>query len=198
MKKNAIIAIIIFALAGLGFYFIGKTGDIRGVEDRSKTENNQVGGLQAEDRQTENDQAEANQAENGQIESGQIADFGAGQKIVIYKSQSCGCCVNYVKELEGWGFDVKIEMTEDMDAVKEKYGVPIEKQSCHTVVFNGYFIEGHVPMEAVEKLLKEKPEIDGIGLPRMPAGAPGMPGEKIAPYEVYQSVDGALSEFLTI
>ncbi len=41
-----------------------------------------------------------------------------------------------------------------------------------------YFIEGHVPIEAIEKLLTEKPEIDGIALPQMPSGSPGMSGFK--------------------
>jgi hypothetical protein len=30
-----------------------------------------------------------------------------------------------------------------------------------------YFIEGHIPIEAINKLLTEKPEIDGIALPEM-------------------------------
>ena len=51
-------------------------------------------------------------------------------------------------------------------------------QSCHTTIMGKYFIEGHVPLQAVNKLLKEQPDIDGIALPGMPIGTPGMPGEK--------------------
>ena len=48
------------------------------------------------------------------------------------------------------------------------------------------------------KLLKEQPDIDGIALPGMPIGTPGMPGEKEEPYIIYQLVDGKSSVFMTI
>ncbi len=128
----------------------------------------------------------------------EIGGFGAGQKAVVYKSPACGCCEGYAEELEKRGFEVEVVTVEDMDAVKGKYGIAPDKQSCHTIAMGKYFIEGHVPMEAVEKLLKEKPDIDGIGLPRMPSGTPGMAGPKRAPYEVYMLKDGAFGKFLTI
>ena len=61
-----------------------------------------------------------------------------------------------------------------------------------------YFIEGHVPFEAVNKLLKEQPDIDGIALPGMPIGTPGMPGDKDEPFVIYQLKDGKSSVFMTI
>jgi hypothetical protein len=48
-----------------------------------------------------------------------------------------------------------------------------------------YFIEGHNPIEAINKLLTEKPEIDGITLPEMPSGSPGMPGFKIEKWKIH-------------
>ena len=53
-------------------------------------------------------------------------------------------------------------------------------------------------MEAIEKLLQEKPEIDGIGLPGMPSGVPGMPGPKRAPFDVYQAKDGQFTSFIVL
>ena len=132
------------------------------------------------------------------IKNTQSSKFGTGQKVTLYKSPTCGCCVGYAKELENQGFEVEIVATEDMDTIKDKYSILQNKQSCHTIAFGDYFIEGHVPMEAVKKLLTEKPNISGIGLPRMPSGTPGMPGPKRAPYEVYQLNDGIFSQFLTI
>lgn len=35
-----------------------------------------------------------------------------------------------------------------------------------------------------ERFLSERPEVDGIALPGMPTGTPGMSGPKTAPYEV--------------
>jgi hypothetical protein len=124
--------------------------------------------------------------------------FGVGQKAIVYKSPTCGCCTGYADELKKQGFEVEVVPTDDMSSVKNSYGIPSDKQSCHTIAMGDYFIEGHVPMEAVEKLLKEQPEVEGIGLPRMPAGTPGMGGAKRAPYEVYQVKDGEVSEFITI
>lgn len=141
-----------------------------------------------------------NKPENNNINIDTLSNtgFGAGQKAIVYKSPTCGCCVGYADELKKQGFEVEVVETNDMDSVKSEYGIPADKQSCHTIAMGDYFIEGHVPMEAVEKLLTEQPDIDGIGLPRMPSGTPGMPGPKRAPYEVYQDSNRVFGEFLTI
>ncbi len=124
--------------------------------------------------------------------------FGVGSKVTVYKDPNCGCCVGYAEELKKQGFEIDVVPTKNMSAVKEKYNIPTDKQSCHTITMGDYFIEGHVPMEAVEKLLKEQPDIAGIGLPRMPSGTPGMPGPKRAPYEVYKQKNSEFSEFIII
>jgi len=119
-------------------------------------------------------------------------------KITIYKTQHCGCCVAYAAALEEHGFKVETVIVEDMAPIKHKYGVPDNMESCHTAVWRGQFIEGHVPIEAVNKLLEEQPDIDGIALPNMPAGSPGMPGEKTEQFKIYAVKDGKTSEFITI
>lgn len=128
-----------------------------------------------------------------------VADFGAGQSVTLYKSPNCGCCTGHAKALEEAGFTVMIEETTDLDAIKQSNNIPADGASCHTAVIGDYVIEGHVPLEAIEKLMTEKPAIAGIGLPGMPVGTPGMPGRKVAPYEVYQlSTDGDMSPYVTI
>ncbi|MFC6729121.1 DUF411 domain-containing protein [Natronoarchaeum mannanilyticum] len=57
-------------------------------------------------------------------------------------------------------------------------GVPADLRSCHALVVDGYAVEGHVPAATIATLLEERPAIDGIALPEMPAGSPGMGGEK--------------------
>ncbi len=129
------------------------------------------------------------------------AASGAGlDKAVVFKSQSCGCCGNYFSYMKRQqGFDVSTFTTEDMSSVKDKYGVPLSMQTCHTMIVGNYFVEGHVPVEAVRKLLAEKPDIKGIALPGMPEASPGMPGSKRGPFEVYAvSNDGKTSLFMTI
>mgnify|MGYP001128288090 CR=1 FL=1 len=58
--------------------------------------------------------------------------------------------------------------------------LPPEARSCHTTAPADYVVEGHVPFEAVERLLAEPPAIDGIALPGMPSGSPVMPGPQAA------------------
>ena len=137
-------------------------------------------------------------AENDDIKKTSASSILAGQKATVYKSPNCGCCVGYIKELEKNGVKVEVVETNDMDSVKKDYNIPSNMQSCHTIVFDDYFVEGHVPIAAVEKLLTEKPEVDGIALPGMPSGTPGMPGSKRAPYEVYQLIGGESEEFITL
>lgn len=128
-----------------------------------------------------------------------VANFGAGKSVTLYKSPNCGCCTGHAKALEEAGFTVTIEETNDLDAIKQSNNIPADGASCHTSVIGDYVVEGHVPLEAIEKLLTEEPDIAGIGLPGMPIGTPGMPGRKVAPYEVYQlSTDGDMSPYVTI
>jgi len=68
--------------------------------------------------------------------------------------------------------------------VKVKYKVPEKLRSCHTALIDGYVIEGHVPADLIDKLLKERPEILGLAVPGMPVGSPGMDGGKPEPYSV--------------
>ena len=58
--------------------------------------------------------------------------------------------------------------------------------SCQTMEVEGYIIEGHVPAEAIARLLRERPEgVTGLAVPGMPLGSPGMEmGDRVQPYEV--------------
>ena len=118
--------------------------------------------------------------------------------VEVFKTASCGCCYGYVLFLEEEKFKVKQTDMRSLQAIKKKHNIPLEMQSCHTTILGKYFIEGHVPIEAINKLLKEQPDIDSIALPGMPIGTPGMPGEKEEPYIIYQLVDGKSSVFMTI
>ena len=71
--------------------------------------------------------------------------------------------------------------------VKNRYQVPTSLYSCHTAVVDGYIVEGHVPAAEVSRLLTEKPDVVGIGVPGMPIGSPGMetPGAAPEAYEVF-------------
>ncbi len=52
--------------------------------------------------------------------------------------------------------------------------------------------------EVIKQANIKSSDIDGIALPGMPMGTPGMPGNKEAPYVIYQLIDGEYSVFMTI
>jgi len=85
-----------------------------------------------------------------------------------------------------------------MANIKEQYHIPYNMQSCHTMVINNYALEGHIPIEAITKLLEEQPAIDGIALPGMPAGSPGMPGVKTEPFAIYTLANDQTNLFMTL
>lgn len=72
------------------------------------------------------------------------------------------------------GFPVKAVDTEELAPLKREHGVPGNLQACHTALVEGYVVEGHVPADLIDRLLRERPPIAGIAVPGMPAGAPGM------------------------
>lgn len=108
----------------------------------------------------------------------------AGEAITVYKSPACGCCEGWVDYMKAKGFDATVVESDDMDAVKQRLHVPDAMQSCHTALIGGYVVEGHVPVEAIARMLKEKPKATGIAAPGMPQGSPGMSGTK-EPFAVY-------------
>ena len=75
--------------------------------------------------------------------------------VEVFKTPSCGCCYGYVLFLEEEKFNVKQTDMRSLHAIKTKHNIPLEMQSCHTTILGEYFIEGHVPIEAINKLLKD-------------------------------------------
>ena len=135
---------------------------------------------------------------SGSKVNGYDALKGFEEEIVIYKSATCGCCSIYVDYFKRQG-NSNVITSEDIDLIKTKYRVPLGLESCHTTVIGDYFVEGHIPLEAINKLLEEKPEIAGIVMPGMPSGSPGMPGSKTEDFIIY-AVDhnGGYEEFMRI
>jgi len=91
-----------------------------------------------------------------------------------------------VGHLRANGYPVKEENVSDITPIKRRYGVPERLEACHTALAEGYVVEGHVPADLIDRLLRERPEAAGLAVPGMPAGSPGMesPGQKSKPYQV--------------
>ena len=118
-------------------------------------------------------------------------------EMTVYRSPSCGCCGKWLEYIKQNRFNVKSVISDDMQAIKEKYGLPDKLASCHTAVVDGYIIEGHVPAEDIQKLLQLKPKIAGISAPGMPLGSPGMEmgGQKDAYRVMSFDKDGNIEVF---
>lgn len=99
-----------------------------------------------------------------------------GQTVTLYKSPTCTCCGAWGDHLREAGFQVQEVISQDVQAVMEERGVPMHLRSCHLGVVGDYVVVGHIPADAVARLLAEKPEVTGIAVPGMPRGTPGMEG----------------------
>jgi len=93
--------------------------------------------------------------------------------IAVTKDPSCGCCAKWVEHLRRAGFTVTV--TEGpVTPVKARLGVPRDLAACHIALVDGYVVEGHVPADAIKRLLAERLKGTGLAVPGMPAGSPGM------------------------
>jgi len=110
--------------------------------------------------------------------------------VQLYKNPQCSCCEGYAAYLRQHGFSVTTTPTHDLALIRRRYGVPEQLAGCHTMIIGDYVVEGHVPIGALNKLLRERPKIRGISLPGMPEGSPGMTGEKTEPFTIYEISDG--------
>jgi hypothetical protein len=110
----------------------------------------------------------------------------AGPEILVFKTETCGCCGKWVDHLKANGFTPKVRNVPSTAEYRRMYGVPEALASCHTATVGGYTIEGHIPAADIHRLLKEKPKAVGIAVPAMPIGSPGMEvGDRKDPYSVY-------------
>lgn len=82
---------------------------------------------------------------------------------------------------------MKTEDVQDLRPIRAKHGVPSDLEACHTALVGDYVIEGHVPADAIIRLLRERPRLVGLAVPGMPLGSPGMevPGRPPDRYEIF-------------
>lgn len=95
--------------------------------------------------------------------------------ITMHQDPNCGCCGGWAQHMRDNGFDVKVYKSANMADVKIAAGVPMQLASCHTarVDGTGQLIEGHVPANAVRKMLLDQ-NVKGVAAPGMPVNSPGM------------------------
>jgi len=114
----------------------------------------------------------------------------AAEDVTLYKNPQCGCCENYADYLRDNGFTVTVKPTHELVPMSREAGIPDNFQGCHLAFIENYVVSGHVPVDTVNRLLTERPDIKGITLPGMPMGSPGMNGVKRQPFTVYEIGEG--------
>ncbi len=118
--------------------------------------------------------------------------------LTVHKDPNCGCCSLWAQAYERAGYRVEIVEQRDLVSIKQKLGVPLDIQGCHTAVYRGQFLEGHVPLEAT-RMLESRPDLAGLVVPGMPAGSLGMGDDPSASYDVIGvGKDGKTSVFLEV
>jgi hypothetical protein len=96
------------------------------------------------------------------------------------------------------GANVRLTDDAERPAFRSQNGIPEQTASCHTSIVEGYVIEGHVPVDAIRRVIDDRPDAVGLALPGMPADSPGMGGDADAWDDlpvVLIGRDGSLTEF---
>jgi len=112
-----------------------------------------------------------------------VADPSA-DTIHVYKTPWCGCCGAWADHMKGLGYTIETTELDDLAALRRQAAVPAGVEGCHLAVVDGYILEGHVPPQAIDKLLAERPKVHGIAVPGMPRGSIGMGNDPRAQYDV--------------
>jgi hypothetical protein len=115
------------------------------------------------------------------------APDASADEATLYKTPQCSCCEDYADYLRENGLTVTVIPTHEVASMSREAGIPDDFQGCHLTFIDDYVVSGHVPIEMVNKLLSERPDIKGITLPGMPMGSPGMSGEKRGDFTVYEA-----------
>jgi hypothetical protein len=115
----------------------------------------------------------------------------------MYRSPTCTCCHEYEAILRAAGWSIEVVEIDDTAAFKTEHGIAREAWSCHTLAVDGYLVEGHVPLAAIDDMLELGQAIDGIALPGMPAGSPGMAGVAAGPFTILALQGGETAPFGT-
>lgn len=120
----------------------------------------------------------------GALVAPQLAAQPARVTMTVYKSPTCGCCSAWIEHVEKAGFRCVVRDLPDLTEMKAAFGIPRALESCHTAQVGKYLVEGHVPADLIQRLLREQPEARGLAVPGMPIGSPGMEGGTPEKYDI--------------
>ena len=128
----------------------------------------------------------------------QATSAARGISVTLHRAEGCSCCATYADYLRDNGFTVELDTVDDLGPIRERYGIPEAAVGCHTSVLDDYVVEGHVPVEAIDRLLTERPAIDGISVVGMPGNSPGMGEPNGEPLDVLSFHNGRVEDYLSV
>ncbi len=129
----------------------------------------------------------------------QRADASGAVRVSVWRDPHCGCCTAWVAHLRAEGFVVQDQVVPSVTPVRRRLGTPPDLLSCHAGEVEGFVLEGHVPAEAIRRLLAQRPPgVRGLAARAMPIGSPGMevPGAAPDTYDVVAFGAGGHRSFM--
>ncbi len=141
-------------------------------------------------------------AQPGSAAGGTTSSAGAGIRLVVAKSPTCGCCALWIDHLTARSVRVEVSHPASLDAVFAEHQIPTDLRACHLATTpDGAVFVGHIPAPFLVDYLREPPaRARGLAVPGMPVGTPGMEsGDAFEPYQVIQlGADGSTSVYADV
>ena len=121
-----------------------------------------------------------------------------GTAATLYRQEGCSCCATYADYLGENGFTVDLKTVDDLEPIRQRFAIPEGAVGCHTSAIDDYVVAGHVPVEAIQRLISERPELDGISVVGMPINSPGMGEPNGQPLEVLSFRGGRVADYMSV
>jgi hypothetical protein len=109
------------------------------------------------------------------------------RKATVFLEDYCRCCERWAQHMMDNGYEVELRpvVRSELDSLRRSLGIPEEKAACHTALIDGHVVEGHVPADVIDRVLRKRLSFAALAVPGMPHGSPGMEDEVKDFYEVF-------------
>ncbi|WP_083844668.1 DUF411 domain-containing protein [Hydrocarboniphaga effusa] len=84
------------------------------------------------------------------------------RQVTIYRTHGCRCAFTWARQLESQGYVVTMYEPETLKTIRGALKTPPSLRGCHVGRYMEYFVEGHVPAEALDLLARQHPA--GLGV----------------------------------
>ncbi len=74
----------------------------------------------------------------------------------------CGCAAGWMERLRTSGYTVRDFEMDDLSTFRQQRRIPETAKGCHPATYLGYYLEGHIPPEALRRLAGERPSAAGL------------------------------------